>query len=202
MLRAPEVGDRSRLIASAPLLRWYRAGEPDPCIEADVEAWYRYRNLPVRPGTDRLGVLLALYPEFRNLFYYRLAARGQVLVAALSRRLLKPMPALEIACPDIGPGLVISHGHGTILAARSIGAECWIHHQVTLGWSYGKRAGIPMLGERVFVGAGAKVLGQITVGAGARIGANSVVLVDVPPGATVVGVPARIVPTSDAPSHL
>ena len=74
------------------------------------------------------------------------------------------------------------------------GDDCTLYHQVTLGgvsWDKGKRH--PTLGTKVVVGAGAKILGPFTVGDGARIGSNSVVVKPVPPGATVVGIPARIV---------
>jgi serine O-acetyltransferase len=75
-----------------------------------------------------------------------------------------------------------------------IGDDCTLYHQVTLGgvsWNKGKRH--PTLGKGVVVGAGAKILGPFEVGEGARIGSNSVVVKPVPPGATVVGIPARIV---------
>ena len=75
-----------------------------------------------------------------------------------------------------------------------IGDDCTLYHGVTLGgvsWDKGKRH--PTLGNGVTVGAGAKILGPFIVGAGARVGSNSVVVREVPPGATVVGIPARIV---------
>ena len=79
-----------------------------------------------------------------------------------------------------------------IVAARRVGANCWINQQVTIGFDRpGER---PVLGDRVSVFAGAKVLGNVTVGDGARIGANAVVLEDVPPGHTAIGVPARLLP--------
>ncbi len=79
-----------------------------------------------------------------------------------------------------------------------IGDDCTLYHGVTLGgttWNKGKRH--PTLGNGVIIGAGAKVLGPINVGDGAKIGSNAVVVKDVPPGATAVGIPARIVETPD-----
>src|SRR3546814_9559010 len=82
-----------------------------------------------------------------------------------------------------------------------IDEDVTLYHGVTLGgvsWNKGKRH--PTLGNRVVVGAGAKILGPFTVGADARVGSNSVVVKEVPPGATVVGIPARIVHEAAEPS--
>jgi serine O-acetyltransferase len=83
-----------------------------------------------------------------------------------------------------------------------IGDDCTLYHGVTLGgtaWKKGKRH--PSLGDDVVVGAGAKVLGPITIGPGARIGSNAVVVKDVPPGATVVGIPGRVVKQAATPDE-
>ncbi len=95
----------------------------------------------------------------------------------------------------IGRSFFIDHGAGVVIGETSeIGDNVTLYHGVTLGgvsWSAGKRH--PTIEDGVLVGAGAKILGPIKVGAGARIGANSVVVEDVPPGVTAVGIPARIV---------
>jgi len=95
----------------------------------------------------------------------------------------------------IGHRVFIDHGMGVVIGETAeIKDECTLYHGVTLGgtsWNKGKRH--PTLERGVVVGAGAKVLGPITVGEGAKIGSNSVVVREVPPGATAVGVPARIV---------
>ncbi len=100
----------------------------------------------------------------------------------------------------IGPGFFIDHGSGVVIGETAeIGRDVTLYHGVTLGgvsWNAGKRH--PTLEDQVMVGAGAKILGPINIGAGARIGANSVVVEEVPPEATVVGIPARIV-QGDAP---
>jgi len=94
----------------------------------------------------------------------------------------------------IEPGVVIDHGMGTVIGSTAgIGSGTIIYHGVTLGArriESGKRH--PDIGRNVFIGSGAKVLGAVKVGDGARIGANAVVLNDVPAGAVAVGVPARI----------
>jgi serine O-acetyltransferase len=95
----------------------------------------------------------------------------------------------------LGRRFFIDHGMGIVIGETAvIGDDCTLYHGVTLGgvsWNKGKRH--PTLGNGVTVGAGAKILGPFTVGEGARIGSNSVVVKEVPAGATVVGIPARIV---------
>jgi serine O-acetyltransferase len=94
----------------------------------------------------------------------------------------------------IGRRFFIDHGMGVVIGETAvIGDDVTLYHGVTLGgtsWNKGKRH--PTLGDRVVVGAGAKILGPITVGANARIGSNAVVTRDVPDGVTAVGIPARI----------
>ena len=102
-----------------------------------------------------------------------------------------------------GPRLLIPHGHVVIDSKVTIGADVVINPWVTIGLSGSRRWGFdargPIIGDKVQIGTGAKVLGPITIGDGARIGANAVVLDDVPSGATVVGAPARVV--HDAPAE-
>jgi serine O-acetyltransferase len=97
----------------------------------------------------------------------------------------------------IGRRVFIDHGMGVVIGETSeIGDDCTLYHGVTLGgtsWNKGKRH--PTLGKGVVIGAGAKILGPILIGAGARIGSNAVVVKEVPAGATAVGIPARIVDT-------
>ncbi len=95
----------------------------------------------------------------------------------------------------VGRRVFIDHGMGVVIGETAeIGEDCTLYHGVTLGgtsWNKGKRH--PTLERGVVIGAGAKVLGPIVVGEGARIGSNAVVVKDVPPGATAVGIPARII---------
>ena len=97
----------------------------------------------------------------------------------------------------IGRRVFIDHGMGVVIGETSeIGDDCTLYHGVTLGgtsWNKGKRH--PTLGKGVVIGAGAKILGPILIGEGARIGSNAVVVKEVPAGATAVGIPARIVDT-------
>jgi serine O-acetyltransferase len=99
----------------------------------------------------------------------------------------------------IGRRVFIDHGMGIVIGETAVvGDDCTLYHGVTLGgtsWNKGKRH--PTLGRGVVIGAGAKILGPIEVGEGAKIGSNAVVVREVPPGATAVGIPARIVTAED-----
>jgi len=92
---------------------------------------------------------------------------------------------------EFGPGFVLIHATGVVINGQVIGGtNVFIEHQVTIG---AERRESPRIGNNVFIGAGAKIIGQITVGDHSRVGANAVVLDDVPPYATVAGIPARVV---------
>jgi serine O-acetyltransferase len=100
----------------------------------------------------------------------------------------------------LGRRVFIDHGMGVVIGETAeIGDDCTLYHGVTLGgtsWNKGKRH--PTLGRGVVVGAGAKILGPITIGAEAKIGSNAVVVREVPAGATAVGIPARVVTAAEA----
>ncbi|MEM9118190.1 MAG: serine acetyltransferase [Cyanobacteria bacterium P01_F01_bin.56] len=162
-------------------------------IIADVKRWtelsqYRTDSLL----TARLK-LLSDQPEFRNLYYFRLR-KGNLLPRVnlwVLQRLYPPAPTLfiEQSC-EIGAGLYLQHAFSTIIMA-DIGNNAWINQQVTIG--YRDRSGRPQLGNNVRVTAGAKVIGHISIGDNVTVGANAVVVKDVPENCVVVGVPARIV---------
>jgi serine O-acetyltransferase len=100
---------------------------------------------------------------------------------------------------EFGPGFVLIHSTGIVInGAVSGGSDVYLEHQVTIG---AERRRAPVLGSDVFVGAGAKIIGAVTIGTGAKIGANAVVVDDVPPHSTAVGIPARIVRSRQAASN-
>ncbi len=101
------------------------------------------------------------------------------------------MSTLYIYTQDIGKGLFIQHGFATIIAAQSIGENCWINQQVTIG--YANKEDIPVIGNNVVINSGAKVIGKVEIGNNAIVGANAVVVKNVPQNCTVVGVPAYII---------
>jgi len=183
--------ERWRVLAVFPLVWMYSVTDQQEVIDADVERWAE--QFWITDRTHLLALLLYAFREFRSVYYHRLLAGNPtgVLMARMARGIWKGVPGLDMSGTAIGPGLFISHGQDTILSAERIGANLQVHQGVTVGWDYrGPRR--PIIGDDVFIGAGAKVLGAVTVGHGARIGANAVVLCDVPDGATVVGVPGRI----------
>ena len=120
-------------------------------------------------------------------------AKGAYLVAFKAVEVLSGICLPQQA--EVGPGLYIGHFGGIFIHPDVVmGERCSISQGVTIGVLGGPRPGVPRLGNDVYIGAGAKVLGNVTIGDGAVIGANAVVLRDVPPGATAVGVPARVLP--------
>ena len=101
---------------------------------------------------------------------------------------------------EFGPGFVLIHSQGVVInGSVHGGAHVYIEHQVTIG---AEKYVSPRIGDHVFIGAGAKIVGGVTLGDDVRVGANAVVLKDVPSGATVGGIPARILRMRDAEGEL
>ena len=130
----------------------------------------------------RFAYLSGALREFRTLVPVRLR-RAPLLLRLLLRVLYRPEPTLTLDAESIGPGLFIQHGFATIVVAETIGSYCWINQQVTIGYD---AKGKPTLGDHVRVGAGAVVLGAVTLHDGATVGANATVVHDVAPGQTGV----------------
>ena len=130
----------------------------------------------------RFAYLSGALREFRTLVHFRLRQAPLPLRVVL-RMLYRPEPTLTLDADSIGPGLFIQHGFATIIVAESIGSHCWINQQVTVGYD---TKGKPTLGNYVRVGAGAVVLGPVTLHDGAIVGANATVIHDVGPDETVV----------------
>jgi serine O-acetyltransferase len=147
--------------------------------------------LPASYSSTELISVLA-HPPFRSVLYHRLGGlgAGHRLIAKGLAMFYKGETALFISCWDVGPGLMLMHGFATIITAQRMGEDCQVSQQVTIG--YDDRGGPPVLGARVRVGANAVVLGPITVNDDAVIGAGAVVVRDVPAGAVVGGVPAKV----------
>ena len=151
------------------------------------------------PAARSVIEVLLFYPGLHALWLHRLAhalwRNGVKLIARGISHSSRWFTGIEIhPGAQIGPRLFIDHGMGTVIGETAeIGADVTLYHNVTLGgvsWEKVKRH--PTLGDHVVVGAGAQILGPITIGAHSRIGANSVVVKDVPAHSVVVGVPGRI----------
>ncbi len=152
------------------------------------------------PAARNVFEVLTTYPGLHALQMHRLAhglwKRGFKWLARFISTISRWLTGIEIhPGAKIGRRFFIDHGMGVVIGETAeIGDDCTLYHGVTLGgtsWQKGKRH--PTLGNDVVVGAGAKVLGPIEIGDGARIGSNAVVVKPVPGGATVVGIPGRIV---------
>lgn len=133
-----------------------------------------------------LEKLLRSDKAFRSLYLYRLHNK---FYRRWVRILYPPLESLYIMTPDIGGGLFIQHGFSTYIAAQSIGENCWINQQVSIGYKDNTRP--PIIGNDVAITCGAKVLGPITIGDHVTVGANAVVVKDLPPNSVWGGVPAR-----------
>ncbi len=154
--------------------------ERDPAIHSDMEVF--------------------LYPSFKVLMHYRIAhklymKKHYFLARWVSQRGVRKTGIEIHPGAQIGKGLFIDHGNGVIIGETSIlGDNVTLYQGVTLGGTgkeHGKRH--PTIGNNVMISAGAKVLGSFTIGDNSKIGAGSVVLEEVPPNSTVVGVPGRVV---------
>ena len=141
-----------------------------------------------------------LYPSFKAVMMYRIAHKWYVnghyfWARWLSQKAVRKTGIEIHPGATIGKGLFIDHGSGVIIGETTIiGDNCTLYQGVTLGGT-GKEQGKrhPTLGNNVMVSAGAKVLGSFTIGDNCKIGAGSVVLEEVPPNCTVVGIPGRVV---------
>ncbi len=115
---------------------------------------------------------------------------------AIQRGLLKGFGFEIMSGADVGGGLYVAHPAGTVIMVQHLGVNASIIAAITIGmrneWAF------PTIGDRVFIGAGARVLGKIRIGDDVVIGANAVVIDDVPDRATVVGIPGRIVKVRNA----
>ena len=154
------------------------------------------------PAARSTWEILTCYPGFHALQLHHLSHwgwnRGLRWAARFLSHIGRALTGIEIhPGATIGRRVFIDHGMGVVIGETAeVGDGTTLYHGVTLGgtsWNKGKRH--PTLGRNVVVGAGAKILGPIMIGDGARVGSNAVVVKDVPAGATVVGIPGRVVET-------
>ena len=156
---------------------------------------------------NRLEVFL-LYPCVHAVLYYRVShffyTKKIFFIARLISQLARFFTGIEIhPGAKIGKGLFIDHGMGVVIGETAeVGDNVVLFHGVTLGGT-GKDTGKrhPTIGNNVFIGSGAKVLGPIIIGDYCKIGANAVVLKDIPAHSTAVGIPAKIIEKKDGPEN-
>ncbi len=157
------------------------------------------------PAARSAWEVLTCYPGVHAAMAHRFAhwlwAHRLRWLARFVSNIARTLTGIEIhPGATIGRRFFIDHGMGVVIGETAvIGDDVTLYHGVTLGgtsWNKGRRH--PTLEDRVVVGAGAKVLGPITIGAGAKVGSNAVVVKDVPSGATAVGNPARVIDTEQA----
>ena len=162
------------------------------------------------PAAKSYLEVVLTYPGLHVLFWYRIARFFYLVRLQLLAKIIMNigtfLTRIEIhPGAKIGKGLFIDHGFGVVIGETTvIGNNVTIYQGVTLGGrgneTTTKRH--PTLCDGVMIAAGAKVLGDIQIGKDAKVGANAVVLVDVPAGATAVGIPARIILKEDRPSNI
>lgn len=169
-------------------------------FQEDLKAWCKFNNHPY----TFMGFvkMFLIYEEYRRLLDFRLKTSNSFLLKLLRVFTYFTSKSINLYISNyggapgvqttIGGGLVFQHGFSTIIFCKRIGNQCIINQQVTIGESGG---GIPSIGNNVRIYAGAKVLGGITIGDDVVIGANAVVVNDIPSHSMVVGVPAKIIKT-------
>jgi serine O-acetyltransferase len=176
------------------------------CLKRDAECL-------LRGHSGRLKTLRVILTNrgMQAILLYRLAhafwKHGIPVFPMLFSRIAQLLCAIDISYKArLGPGIVIVHGFGVVIGSDvEIAGDCCIYHGVTLGdrgseWVNSDRTdGHPRVGRQVMFGAGAKVLGPIRIGDNCVIGANAVVLIDVPSDSVAAGVPAKVVSVRKAP---
>ena len=191
--RLKSIRDLAGMAFVSPMMIPFSLSSEKEMILSDVRRWVELEELEMSSDTAALLYVLCFFKEFRALYYYRLKQGGVLAtVLVVLFKVIYRQPSWLVVRPKrLGPGFFISHGVGTNVNGESIGANCRVNQQVTIGFRSGPR--LPRIGDNVQIAAGARVLGDLTVGDNVIIGANAVVTKDVPPNCTVVGVPAYIV---------
>lgn len=170
-------------------------------LEGIKELYLDAKNISDKdPASKNVLYVILLYPGFHALLFYRIAHFFSNMklkfIARLISQLTRFLTGIEIhPGAKIGKRLFIDHGMGSVIGeTATIGDNCTIYHGVTLGGTgKDKNKRHPDLGDNVIVGCGAKILGPIKIGNNVKIGANAVVLKEVPDNSTVVGIPGKVI---------
>lgn len=164
-------------------------GESKRKVKMDVDSYWRHtRSQNLSKSSFRMWYLLITSnKEFRNVFYCRCGKWRHLLTI-----FLHPLSSLfinPVLCQNYGGGLYIAHGTSTRISANKIGNNLWMHHNSTIGMI---GEGRPEIGNNVYIGTGAVILGDIKIGNNVKIGANAIVIDDIPDNAIVVAPKAQI----------
>lgn len=162
------------------------ANEGKNVIIKDGKQWCKWQNLDFT--LLNLFFLFLKFKEYRNLFYYRVGPAHHLL-----SHVYPGYDHLQITTKrgNIGGGLIIQHGFSTIISCLSMGENCKVYQQVTIGYNHKLEA--PIIGDNVEICCGAKVIGGCKIGNNVIVGANAVVTKDIPSNVVVAGIPARII---------
>lgn len=157
------------------------------------------------PAARSVPEVLLCYPGLHAIWGHRLAhwlwVHGAKLLGRCVSHLMRSLTGIEIhPAAEISAGFFIDHGMGVVIGETAkVGTDVTLYHGVTLGGtSLEKVKRHPTIGDRVVIGAGAKILGPIQIGQDSRIGANAVVVDPVPPNSVVVGVPGQVIKRGDS----
>lgn len=158
-------------------------------FKMDLKRWSDWKKSPYKNTYLSFVFLMSEYKVFRNVCYYRMGRKQY-----FCKWLCRPLDSLYIHCKDIGGGFLIQHGFATIINANKIGENAHIYQQVTIGYNGDKR---PIIGDNVRICCGAKVIGGVTIDNNVIVGAQALVIKDVPSNVVVGGVPAKILKSID-----
>ena len=171
-----------------PVLFLCKIAKQKSVIKYDIKRWSNIMGIS-GGGLYCFSVLILRHKEFRNYLSLRLSKVSKLILFLFFR----PLECLQISCKSIGRGLYIQHGIGTIIAASSIGENCWINQNVTIGYNVDDDK-TPVIGNNVEIKAGAVIAGNIRIGDNVLIGANAVVVKDIPDNTMAFGFPLVIKP--------
>lgn len=162
------------------------------------------RRIPLevyrKPSFIEFCFLMTFYTMFRNIFYARVGNRHHFYAKFLSI-FASPQPLLDISeTSDIGGGLIVQHGYGTIISPAKMGRNCWVNQGVSIG--HRSENGQPIIGDNVRIAAGALVLGSLKIGRGATIAPGAIVMKNVPDYAIAIGNPAKITGFTMSPEEV
>lgn len=171
------------------LIYWSLNADTKLLIQGDINRYGKKDTI------FSLHELLLDNPVFRRLFYVRIITES-VIKYRMARWCYRPLDSLEISSTTglIGRGLMVMHGYSTIIFCHSMGKNCTVYQNVTIG--RGKKINgidVPIIGDNVTIYAGAIVIGGVHIGDNVKIGAGAVVVKDVPENTTVVGSTIRMI---------